>query len=464
MHGDLMKKQILVAGDVCLDVLGISMPAPAPKDGKPDNWRQTGETRTHLRLGGALLLAQFVKACVGEDTGVNGPLPCLPAALSCGKTSDQPLSATEFLQVAERLTRKEVVHSLIHLNRFPAKPGDKEADTLRIQSTNGFAGPTLEDGEPSLKILPPAATGPADVVVLDDTGNLFRRTTEQWPAVITHPEEGRQPLIVHKLHRPLPTKPALNEQASSGGGNPSPLWNALSQHHAGQRIVVITVEDLRECEVPISRGLSWERTALDLVWHLLNEERFEPLRNCSHLVVRLGLDGALYWRHTNAPSGDDFRAWLIYNPAGIEGTGENSCDGKMVAYGSAFTAALVSHLVSADSTHSLGYPAAADGEKCADKGVVEGIQAGLLASYRLLQTGFGSVAGKPDYPGQKLFAPRNDKEIFFACQPVPIIRGAAVPDRGYWRLLESIFCRQDGTAPPSGGPDGAKRQAGRRGR
>jgi hypothetical protein len=440
-----MNKQIHVAGDVCLDVLGISMPAPALKDGKPDNWRQTGETRTHLRLGGAMLLAQFVEAAA-EGIEVHAPRPCLPEALSRGQASDQPLSATEFLQVAERLTRKEVVHSLIHLNRFPAKPGGKEADTLRIERTNGFAGPTLEDGEPSLKILPPAATDaqPADVVVLDDTGNRFRRSPEQWPVVITQPQAGHLPLIVHKLHRPLPTKPVPDEQASSGRGHPSPLWVALTEHHAGRRMVVISVEDLRECEVPISRGLSWERTALDLVWHLLNVESFEPLRDCPHLIVRLGLDGALYWRHTQTDGGDDYHAWLVYNPAGIEGTGENSCDGSMVAYGSVFTAALVSHLVSADFAHSPECPAAADDEAVPDKGVIEGVQAGLLASYRLLQTGFGSDAGKPDYPGAKLFAPRNNKEIFFACQPVPIIRDAAVPDRGYWRLLESIYAKKTG--------------------
>ena len=440
----LMKKQIQVAGDVCLDVLGISMPACVSNKGKPDNWRQTGETRTHFRLGGALLLAKFIESAA-EGAVVRGPRPRLPDALSQGRSTEQPLSSEEFLGVAERLTRNEVVHSLIHLGHFPAKPGDKDADTLRIQSTNGFAGPTMEDGEPSLEILPPdAGTESVDVMVLDDTGNRFRRTPDQWPAVITQPQAGQAPLIVHKLHRPLPIKTSYADESSSTTGNDSLLWQTLAEHHAERRIVVVSVDDLRDAEAPISRGLSWERTALDLVWHLLNVEHFEPLRDCPHLIIRLGLDGALYWRHTKTAGGEDYRAWLIYNPSGIEGTGENSCDGKMVAYGSVFTAALVSHLVSAGSNDLLG--CAVDGEEAnsPSKGVIEGIQAGLLASYRLLQTGFGSDAGKPDYPGKKLFAPRNDKEIFFACQPVPIIRDAAVPDRGYWRLLESIYADKTG--------------------
>lgn len=435
-----MKKQIHVAGDVCLDVLGISMPAAVSKTGKPDNWRQTGETRTHFRLGGALLLADFIKAAV-DEADVRGPRPRLPDALSQGQPNEQPLSSAEFLDMAERLTRREVVHSLIHLDHFPAKPGDKNADILRIERTNGFAGPTLEDGEPSLTIQPARSDEPADIVVLDDTGNRFRRTPDQWPAAISQSQAGRAPLIVHKLHRPLPTRAASADMSSLTTANDSLLWLKLAEHHAERRIVVISVDDLRDAEAPISRGLSWERTALDLVWQLLNVESFEPLRTCPHLIVRLGLDGALYWRRTkNESGGDDFRAWIIYNPSGIEGAGENSCDGRMVAYGSVFTAALVSHLASSATTGLVN----STSSDAPSNAVVEGIQAGLLASYRLLRAGFGSDAEKPDYPGRELFLPRGKKEIFFSCQPVPIIRGADTPDRGYWRLLDSIFSGKTG--------------------
>ncbi len=438
-----MSKQIHVAGDVCLDVLGISMPAPVLKNGKADNWRQTGETRTHFRLGGALLLTKFVEAAVADskdEVKVHGPKPCLPGALSHGRTTGQPLSFAEFLDVAERLTRKEVVHSLIHLDRFPAKPGDKDAATLRIQSANGFAGPTLKDGEPSLEIRPPdAGSEPVEVVVLDDTGNRFRRARDQWPVVITQPQQGQVPLIVHKLHRPLPIKTSSAGESSSAMGNDSLLWQTLAEHHAERRIVVVSVDDLRDAEAPISRGLSWERTALDLVWQLLNAESFEPLRDCPHLIVRLGLDGSLYWRCTKTENGHDYHAWIIYNPAGIEGTGENSCDGKMVAYGSVFTAALVSHLVPLPTTGLQDSAAKGEDKSLPNKAVVEGIKAGLLASQRLLQAGFGSDAENPNFPSSDLFAARKEKEIVFACQPVPIIRGADTPDRGYWRLLESIF-------------------------
>jgi hypothetical protein len=440
-----MKKQIHVAGDVCLDVLGISMPPPVLKSGQTHNWRQTGETRTHFRLGGALLLAEFIKVAV-EEADVHGPRPRLPDALAQGRSNDQPLSSAEFLDVAERLTRKEVVHSLIQLSHFPTKPGDKDADTLRIQRTHGFSGPS-DNGEPSLEILPPdAGTELVDVLVLDDTGNRFRRTPAQWPTMIKEPKPGHEPLIVHKLHRPLPTKSSDADESSSSTGNDSLLWRNLAEHHAERRIVVVSVDDLRHAEAPISRGLSWERTALDLVWQLLNVVSFEPLRTCPHLIVRLGLDGALYWQCAKGAGdgGGDYRAWLFYNPSGIEGASEDSCDGKMVAYGSVFTAALIRHLAAQSPTSVLD-----QGKDDADKpippiGIDAGIRAGLLASHRLLQMGFGKMADKPDYPGKELFLPRGDKDAFFTCQPVPIIRDADTPDRGYWRLLDSIFSGKTG--------------------
>lgn len=58
---------IVVAGDICLDVLGYPIP-PSPKDenSSEENWRQTGETRTFYRRGGAWLLAEFLRAALKQ--------------------------------------------------------------------------------------------------------------------------------------------------------------------------------------------------------------------------------------------------------------------------------------------------------------------------------------------------------------------------------------------------------------
>ena len=160
---------ILIAGDVCLDVVGISMPKPSSATGPADNWRLTGETRTHYLLGGALLLTEFVRAAL-PGSNIRGPCPCLPTALSCGQATDQPLTPEAFLTITERLTREEIVHSLLALDVFRSTPDAKDAATIRVRETHGFSGP--KQGDPNLKIVPPGDSEKvAGLVVLDDTGN-----------------------------------------------------------------------------------------------------------------------------------------------------------------------------------------------------------------------------------------------------------------------------------------------------
>ena len=116
------------------------------------------------------------------------------------------------------------------------------------------------------------------MLLLDDTGNRFRKgdAGNAWPNQVSNSPTSK-PLIFYKLHRPLPTSKC-----------PNALWAAVASNHPRNRVVVVAVEDLRKAGAPISLGLSWERTALDVIWHLLNNEAFTELRDCPRLVVRLG--------------------------------------------------------------------------------------------------------------------------------------------------------------------------------
>ena len=439
---------IEVAGDVCLDVAVVPIAPDVHPGGQVDNWRQTGETRTHYLPGGALLLQNWVQAAAQGQT-VRGLRPCLPSALACGNPANKPLTLDEFLSVAERLTRSEIVHSLLELDGFPAMPGAKDRDQLRVLMTHGFSGP--RDGDPSLTILPPEAAGAPDVIVVDDTGNQFRRTPSEWPASFTDQQPKAGAVVVYKLHRPLPVSPPHGQsggQQVKTAERDDSLWSRVAQRFPEHRVVVVSIDDLRDRDAVISRGLSWERTALDVVWHLLNTDDYRELRDCPHLIVRFGLNGALYWRSSrndgaNASgdqrTGPKYDAWLIYDPSGIEGSGESEHEGRMVGYGSAFTAALTA-CIAGSACRGLMPEMSSAGQRMPAAPIETGIKAGLRASRRLLRAGFGTNGqGAPTYPGKELFAPTGKGDAFFACQPVPIIPGAIVPDRGYWRLLDSIF-------------------------
>ena len=438
-------KSILVAGDVCLDVVGITIPPPSSIDGVVDNWRLTGETRTHYLRGGALLVADWVRAATREAVPapeVFGPRPCKPAALSCGDETDQPLTPGQLLELASRLTRDEIVHSLLNLDYFRDTPKADDANRIRVERMHGFSGP--QQGDPSLKLLPPETPKESpDFLVLDDTGNRFRRSPSQWPIVIKEDSGAANTVVVYKLHRPLPsaaTTVGAESVSTNEDGNARSLWDTVAQRYPERRLVIVSIDDLRDKDAPISRGLSWERTALDLVWQLLNVEAFAALRDCPHLIVRMGLDGVLYWHH--CPSAElPYNAWLIYDPTGIEGTGETACDGQMVGYGSAFTAALVQQLAKADSVNCLTPSRHKKGNVDGMSDSIEaGVKAGLVATRRLLRMGFGTRAnGEPRFPSSELFTEITAGDPYFACQRIPIIPRAATPDRGYWRLLDSIF-------------------------
>jgi hypothetical protein len=400
--------RIAVAGDVCLDVVALPAPSTPAAAGKPtDNWRLTDETRTFFLPGGALLMEDMVRATVDGSGVVSGPRFEWPAALAPGKRPGGPLGGEELLALSPRLTRDEIVHSLLSLALYPAKPKSKDT-RIRVEHTHGFSGP--KDGDPQLRVLPPVSGGVASVVVLDDTGNQFRRSPDDWPHEINSGTV--TPWIVHKLHRPLP------------GASANPLWNTLREQHADRHVVIISIDDLRAADAPISRGLSWERTATDLVWQLLNVETFTALKDCDPLIVRLQVDGALCWTTSLDEDGKKIRsATLIYDPAGIEGSAEESCDGRMVGFGTAFVAGIAKAMANARD------PKAAD--------LIAGVKAGLTAARTLLSLGFGGEGEEPRYPCSALFG--GSPGGTFEAQAVPIIEGATTPDRGYWRLLDSVF-------------------------
>jgi hypothetical protein len=424
-----LPRRILVAGDFCLDVVGVPLPPPASKT-QAENWRLTGETRTYFLPGGALLLAEWVREAARPDglCTVVGPQPMRPSAISEGGAG--PLDTQAFLKLAPRLCRDEVVHSMLRLKCFPTKPGAKKNETtLRLDREAGFSGPTAE--EPTLEIRYPGSDA-ASVVVLDDTGNRFRQGTSRnpWPAAISSPlaEVDARPLIIYKLHRPLPGTEVAN-----------PLWDQVVKHFPDRRIVIASVDDLRAAGVPISQGLSWERTALDVVWQLLNTTAFLPLRDCPWLIIRLGLDGAILWRCV--PQGEkpvSYKAWLVYDPEGIEGSFALRVPGRMVGAGSVFTAAIVEHASRQDGLKEEPLP---DGSTCPCR-LISGIEAGLLAARRLFRFGYGGKIDEPAYLCAKLFGPPDKDDAGFSCQPIPIIPGALAPDRGGWRLLDQIFSGQ----------------------
>lgn len=391
-------EKIVVAGDVTIDWLQWRVEEQDPEDEqgrKRPNWElYKGTAMTPLR-GGALLLADLVAAATG--------LPVLAPEL--GDLHNIPPN--------------EVLHSNVLVANFPhtlkesqRKP-DKAKYVFRVKEYLGYYGPG--DGLNRLKVLDDDPD--ADLVILDDAGNRFRHQ-EKLPQAIT--TDGKTPLVILKMSRPLQT---------------GPLWKLLAAKHADRLVLVIDADDLRAEDINISRQLSWERTFLDFVRHLLHHHKLSGLKECSHLIVRFGLDGAIRYRKGEGGG----RVWFYYDPLRLEGGFQEQIgQGKMMGLASAFVAALTRQVVQ----HSREKNKRA--EEALEEVVGLGVREGIRSARRLMMEGFGKGAAPQGYPVEDIFAAEKENpEITELNLHLPSIDPAQVKDLEDWSILKKTSQDQE---------------------
>jgi len=329
------KPQIVVAGDVAIDWVGVRVPAFSRRD-DTHNWLLKPSIPACPRLGGAYLLKRYVGLACDDGYDVVGP------AEPAGPIENVPPS--------------RILHSMITVQRA-TKDG-----VYRVQDFNGFAGPLTDSPAPM------TCTGnlkTAQVVVIDDVGNGFREDGSRWawPLVIERMDGNpdAKPSVIYKMGAPLFT---------------GALWRETLAHHRDRMIVIIEADELRELGAHVSRRLSWERTAADTAYHVEHDHRLKDARACAHLIVRFGVDGALH----STKVGGRWCHRLFFDPERPEGGFESDLEGTMVGLADAFTAALVGALCRPE------FPKVADSHTLR---LADGVREGIHASRRLLRKGFG---------------------------------------------------------------------------
>jgi hypothetical protein len=366
--------RITVAGDICVDWLQFPMKA---KDCGL-NWELYPGTCLIAKPGGALLLAEFMRKSVVAT--VLSPV----------------------LEGIENLSPKQVIHSNAELELFPCSidPKDKGKLVYRVKKFGGFVGPNkCAIGLGSIKSDDPDSS----IVVLDDAGNGFRDSPECWPKAIT--ENGKKPIVIYKMSRPIVE---------------GKLWDQISKNHQDRLIVVVNADDLRSSGVNISRCLSWEKTALDFVWQLACNPKLLPLVNCSNLIVRFGLDGAIHYTRKNSRV-----SRLYFDPLTIEDEFKTRHPGEMQGLSSIFVTAIVSELALSLKNEEVS------------EIIPQGIRKGLSNVRRFFKYGFGGNVNQPDFPSGEFFAEEKDPENF-ADIIIPNPTVAEPADPTFWCILKEI--------------------------
>jgi hypothetical protein len=157
----------------------------------------------------------------------------------------------------------------------------------------------------------------------------------------------------------------------------------LVEHHEQRLLIVVNVEDLRRIGIEISRGLSWESTAADIFTQLRSNDKLTQLRRAKHVVIRLGLDGAIHYFDDHGTQ----RCDLYYIHNSIEGEYEEEFCGRMSGYRSVFCAALTSEL----ATHKSAGKTFSTTES-----IRYAIMNGLAATRRFLALGYNSEMQIPN--------------------------------------------------------------------
>ena len=338
---------VLVAGDVAIDWLEESVQA-AEVDADPStrpNFRQFDGFRWTPRHGGAFLLANMVRSAMTQSN-----------------------IDTSILQQVQVDPYSSEARSLLHsLARIELTDVGTNAP-VRVSSFKGFSIPNggAHAGVPPV----PDAPNGAKVVIVDDAANGCRWDQTFVAAVLERID--RAELVLLKLSRPLERSPLLD----------------LPMRPGRRSIVIINADDLRAHGVDISRRLSWERTALDVLRASKQHPVFQKLLQIGQVLVRLDCDGCVAVASAATTQ-------LVFDPTGVEGGYAASLNGEMPGSTSAFVASLAAGLLRDPPPPNEPNP-------------VSAVPAALKAAREIRRIGFVKQEDGRSYPTE-LFDARSDE-------------------------------------------------------
>jgi hypothetical protein len=323
------KKTIVVVGDVTLDWLQEEIPrSQTGRTGEQHNYELYSGFRWTPVWGGAALVERLLKAAL--------------AAKKHGLRA-----AFAFEGVGKRLPRaitggaRKYLQSLAIVKQMVKDEGEP----IRVDPFRGFTA----DPAMGTAVAPfPTEISSVDCIVVDDAANGCR-DDNTFVSNLTR-LCAQAPLVVIKLSRPL---------------NRSVLMTALvnsSPAQAQRTVIIVNADDLRAQGLDISRRLSWERSAIDLLSTASASSILSHLSSVGDVLVRFGNDGCIVLER-GGPH------YLVFDPHRAEDTYDQQLSGTMPGATSAFTA---------DVTAILLY----------GKSLRDAVPQALCASRKVLKHGF----------------------------------------------------------------------------
>jgi len=350
-------------------------PRPSYPDREGVNWRLYEGIDANPQPGGAVLLAEWLRDILRIGTEES---PYSLASQSCG----------ELLKKGPG----EVLHINVYLDLFPPfsfNGKTEEGEVYRAKNYLGHIAPDNKRQYPvPLEILDDSQD--ADIVIIYDMGDGFRFEEQVWPEAL---KGDRKPLVIYNMYPPL-FKGAL--------------WEHIVTYHKERLILILNADDLRKTGTNISRSVSWEKSAIELLWEMTHKEDLTEVKELNNVIVRFSYEGAIHYR------GKKERSKLYFDPVSVEGGfWDYKKLGDMKAVTLVFLANLSACLISkfkekkGDSQKGKNDSQKGSNENRSIKqvciedvikdGLEEGLKEGLIKSRKFLINGYGNGNGKPDF-------------------------------------------------------------------
>jgi hypothetical protein len=378
-------KTIVVTGDVTID---WNIARMRRTEGAAQAWTAEEVTAAFCQRGGAAMLADLVGA-VAEN-------------LKQAKKANFEVRQVNLPQSTISPTDSRFHHSYAMWASFRLDERKPESGNVwRVQEFLGL-NPLHASSRNRLEKVADDPASP-DIVILDDANLGFRDRPQLWPQAIS--KSKTEPWVLVKIAKPVVQ---------------GKLWEYLYKNHAERLIVVMTAGDLRSSQVQISRQLSWERTAQDLVWELLHNPQVNTLAQCAHVIVSFGTAGAVL---LSRDAKSITEAVLFFDPGAMESEWGGNHKGYMVGYNSCLTAGIARELMLNVSKPDIS----------------RGIQSGVHAMRTLHIEGYGKVSNDLE-PIKLVFPTSRIAEVLAddsKCLATARIRNPvqASPTH-YWTILE----------------------------
>ena len=351
--------KVLVTGDITVD-WNLFRSRRSQHTGSL--WEPDFRTKSWPTRGGAALLAEMIDGVKGEKATVLKP-ELTNADLAPG--------------------RAPFWHSYSSCERFlkESKDAGKNAPTVwRIKEFLGLEQTPYDENHPPRNLFQKGDRGDANLIVVDNANQGFSQKRDIWPESLKSEKPKGDAWLLLKWSRP-------------DFDQPDQIWGKVVEHFKNRLIVVVTVNDLRLREMKISRALSWERTALDLVREII--AKVPDIESCAHFVVSIYTEGAL----VISRNGGSPQATLYYDPKFIEGTWAPRYPGVMAGYTQCLVAGIAGQMMQFDEKKDIG----------------RGILAGISAARWLHENGFednnGKKADDEKMPSDKKNGPSIEPEL-----------------------------------------------------